>query len=226
VSRVTEAAAFFFNCSPAHARTHTHTHTNDHRYTNAYNRVNLDDDIDDDVPSMAASLAFQNARDAYDNLVRDMLVVWDGVVGVAVGLWIVLRSFHQNALDHLHAETRFAATVAHHDEWRLTRWRAWNEHFRLLKSRGEAFDEVAKPLEPYIFVFALFAAPAFVMSTPFCQDRSGASTVGTDGGNYAGDGTTNFTYVITHLLIVSPLSLTQIHSDTTPLYVSQASFTL
>ena len=82
-----------------------------------------------------------------------------------------------------------------HDEWRLTRWRAWNEHFRLLRVRREAFNELAKPLEPYIFVFALFAAPAFVMSTPFCQDRSGANTVGTDGGNYAGDGTTNFTYV-------------------------------
>jgi hypothetical protein len=175
--------------------------------------VSLDDDIDDDVPSMAASLAFQNARDAYDNLVRDMLVVWDGVVGVAVGLWILLRSLHEKALNRLHTEVQFAETAEQNDEWRLTRWRAWDEHIRLLRARREVFNEVAKPLEPYIFVFALFAAPAFVMSTSFCQDRSGAITVGTDGGNYAGDGTTNYTYVITYLLVMSPFSLTWIRSD-------------
>jgi hypothetical protein len=189
--------------------------------------VSLDDDIDDDVPSMAASLAFQNARDAYDNLVRDMLMVWDGVVGVAVGLWILLWSFHEKAVNRLHTEVQFAETAEQNDEWRLTRWRAWDEHIRLLRARREAFNEVAKPLEPYIFVFALFAAPAFVMSTSFCQDRSGANTVGTDGGNYAGDGTTNYTYVIIYLWVMSPFSLTWILSDATQAFVCfMTSFTL
>lgn len=33
---------------------------------------------------------------------------------------------------------------------------------------------MAKPLEPYILVFIAFAAPAFVMSTEYCQNHSGA----------------------------------------------------
>ena len=35
--------------------------------------------------------------------------------------------------------------------------------------------DVAQPLEPYIAVFVVFAAPAFVMSTSFCQTGSGAA---------------------------------------------------
>jgi hypothetical protein len=46
--------------------------------------------------------------------------------------------------------------------------------------RREAFNAVAKPLEPYIFVFVMFTAPAFIMSTPFCQNHSGASTTTTE----------------------------------------------
>jgi hypothetical protein len=170
--------------------------TESEAYTNAYTRVRLDDDLDDSAPSIAASLAFQNARNAYDNLVRNMLVAWDSFVGVAVGMWVVLRVLHRRALLSLRTEATAAANAEAADVWRDLRRSVWGARRRLLEARQEAFNEVAKPLEPYIIVFVLFAAPAFVMSTPFCQEHSGASTPGDEGaaGHLGGDEGTDFTY--------------------------------
>jgi hypothetical protein len=63
-----------------------------------------------------------------------------------------------------------------------------------LEARRDAFNEVAKPLEPYIAVFVVFAAPALVMSTSFCQIHSGASAA--TGGSAAGNAgnLADFTY--------------------------------
>lgn len=36
-----------------------------------------------------------------------------------------------------------------------------------------SYDEVARPLEPYVAVFAFFGIPAIIMATDFCQARSG-----------------------------------------------------
>jgi hypothetical protein len=103
-----------------------------------------------------------------------MLVAWDAVVGVAVGLWIVLRAVHLHALLALRNEAAAAARAEVSDVWIDTRRSTWEARRGLLEARREAFNEVAKPLEPYIFVFVAFAAPAFVMSTTFCQNHSGA----------------------------------------------------
>jgi hypothetical protein len=170
--------------------------TESEAYTNAFNHASVNDDHDDVSPSIAASLAFQNARNAYDNLVRDMLVAWDSVVGAAVGMWVVLRVLHRRALQALRTEATAAANAEAADVWRDLRRSVWGARRRLLEARQEAFNEVAKPLEPYIFVFALFAAPAFVMSTPICQEHSGASAAGGEGaaGNIGGDEFTDFTY--------------------------------
>jgi hypothetical protein len=90
-------------------------------YTNAYNHASPNDDLDDDEPSLHASSRYMSARDAYDNLVRDMLVVWDVVVAVAVGLWIALRALHQHALRALRTEAAAAARAEANDEWAETR---------------------------------------------------------------------------------------------------------
>jgi hypothetical protein len=68
---------------------------------------------------------------------------------------------------------------------------AWDERRQLLEARHEAFNEVAKPLEPYIAVFVVFAAPAIVMSTTTCQSHSGASAVADTTTN---SGSTDLTY--------------------------------
>ena len=142
-------------------------------YTDAYNHANANDDLDDLEPSADAPSKFQSGRDRYDNLVRNMLVARDDVVVVAVAMWIVLRAVHLHALRALRIE---AAAVVHakaSDVWRKP-WRStWKARRRILEARREAFNEVAKPLEPYIFVFAVFAAPAFVMSTAFCTIKCG-----------------------------------------------------
>jgi hypothetical protein len=183
------------------------TNTHDPRYTvrtenkaysNAYDHPIANDDLDDDGPSAAASSNFQRGRDAYDNLVRHMLVAWDVLVGVAVGLWVVLRALHLHALRTLRVKAATATQAQASDVWVDTRWSAWDVRRRLLEAREEAFNEVAKPLEPYIFVFVIFAAPALVMSTTFCQTHSGVSAVrgaGAAGGAGGGDGgSSDFTY--------------------------------
>jgi hypothetical protein len=145
------------------------------RYANAYDHASPSDDLDDFQPFSTASVEFQSGRTQYDKLVRDMLVVWDGVVGVAVGLWVALRISHVRALRALRFEVDVAARAEGLDTWRDTRQSAWSARRALLEAQREAFNEVAKPLEPYVFVFVVFAAPAFVMSTSFCQKHSGAS---------------------------------------------------
>jgi serine/threonine protein kinase len=159
---------------------------------NSFNHASANDDFDDDSPSTPASLVFQNGRDEYDNLVRNMLVAWDAVVGVAVGMWVALRMLYILSLRALRTEAVAAARAEANDEWRDTRRGAWEARRRLLEARREAFNEVARPLEPYIAVFVVFAAPAFVMSTRFCQNHSGANAViGADDG---GVGSLSYTY--------------------------------
>eukprot|EP00041_Stephanoeca_diplocostata_P012249 m.205328 g.205328 ORF g.205328 m.205328 type:complete len:126 (+) comp18872_c0_seq2:1654-2031(+) len=43
---------------------------------------------------------------------------------------------------------------------------------KMFSLRRDAFDEIARPLEPHVFVFVLFAVPAVVMTTDYCQDRT------------------------------------------------------
>jgi hypothetical protein len=157
------------------------TSTMNEGFTNAYNHANVNDDLDDSEPYITATSNFQRARDEYDDLVKHMLVAWDVLAGLAIGLWIVLRVAHQRALRELRAEAASAAHAEAVDVWVDTRRSAWEARRRLLEARREAFNDVVKPLELYIVVFVLFAAPAIVMSTTYCQNHSGASYASTAG---------------------------------------------
>lgn len=122
-----------------------------------------------------------------------MLLVWDVLVGLAVGLWAVLRILHVRALRLLGNEAAAATHAEATDVWIDTRRSVWEAKRRFLELQREAFTEVAKPLEPYIAVFVVFAAPAFVMSTSFCQRHSGASAASAAVVLSVG-GSTNVTY--------------------------------
>jgi hypothetical protein len=185
-------AVFYTLCAHINANGYNES-TESVAYTNAFNHASANDDLDDDASSVAASSTFKSQRDAYDNLVRDMLVAWDCVVGVAVAMWIVLRVLHWHALRLLRSEAIAASLAEEADVWVDTRRSAWEARRRYLELRREAFTEVAKPLEPYIFVFVMFAAPAFVMSTPFCQSHSGATSAVGGSGSLI-DAFTDFTY--------------------------------
>jgi hypothetical protein len=186
-------AVFYARCASINADGYT-LGMESEAYTNAFNHASPNDDLDDDEPSADASATFQRARDAYDSLVRDMLVAWDVLVSVAVGLWVVLRVVHRRALRDLRTETAEAARCEAVDGWADTRRSAWEARRRYLEAHRCAFNEVAKPLEPYIAVFVLFGAPAFVMSTRYCQNHSGANAA--DGMGVEGNigGSTHFSY--------------------------------
>ena len=47
---------------------------------------------------------------------------------------------------------------------------------RVVLMARDAYEEVAKPLEPYVVVFVLFAVPAAVMATDYCVDHSSAQS--------------------------------------------------
>jgi len=109
-------------------------------------------------------------------------------------MWIVLWVQHRRLLQALRIESATIARAEADDTWISTRRSTWRARHRLLEARQDAFNEVAKPLEPYIAIFVLFAAPAFVMSTPFCQNHSGAIVVSSAGNTAVDSGAANFTY--------------------------------
>jgi hypothetical protein len=164
-------AVLYAMCSRINANGYN-TITEDEAITGAYEHLGDQDDLDDH-PVYAAYLQYGAGRNSYDSLVRNMLVAWDLIVGVAVVLWIALRVLHLHVLRALRSEVAAMARAESNDEWRDTRRSAWEARRLLVKVRGDAFAEVAKPLEPYIFVFVVFSVPAIVMSTAFCQSHSG-----------------------------------------------------
>ena len=174
VVAVVAFAVFFTLCANINADGYDAS-TENEVYTNANNHARVNDDLDDDEPSAAAALLFQTGRDRYDSLVRCMLVAWDVLVGVAVALWVVLRIMYRATLRELRADAAEAARAEASDAWADTRRSEWEARRELLEARREVFGDVAKPLEPYIAVFVAFVTPALVMSTSFCQNRSGAT---------------------------------------------------
>jgi hypothetical protein len=181
-------AVFYTMCAKINADGYN-TMTESEEYTNSYNHVSPNDDLDDNEPSIAASVHFKRGRDDYDKLVRDMLIAWSVLGGVVIFLWAVLRMLYRHALRELQIEAAATARAEAADVWVKTRRSAWEARRCLLEARREAFNEVAKPLEPYIAVFVIFFAPAFVMSTSFCRDNSGSSAGGTSS-TVGGSGTT------------------------------------
>ena len=52
---------------------------------------------------------------------------------------------------------------------------------RLLELIKEGYDEIARPLEPFVVIFIFFGVPACVMATDFCQESSQVK----ENGNFA-----------------------------------------
>jgi hypothetical protein len=192
-------AVFYALCADINADGYNKS-AEDEEYANAFDHGSVNDDIDDYMPSMAASSKFRTGRAEYVDLIRDMLEVWDAFAGMTMGLWAVLRVLYWHALRALRTEATAVARAEASDTWISTRRSAWETRRRLLEARREAFNDVAKPLEPYIAVFVLFAVPTFLMSTSFCLTHSGARAGGNSGTVVGGEGlltgrvTTDVTY--------------------------------
>ena len=184
---------FYALCSKINADGYN-SDTENEAYTNVYDHASTNDDLDDDQPSVAASVEFQSAREKYDELMRNMLLAWDVFAGLTILLWITLRLLHRHAQHTLDNEALMTSQAEVQDVWADTRRSVWKARRNFLNARREAFAEVAKPLEPYIAVFVLFAVPAFVMSTAFCENSSGASAANDRSVASANEYTTDISY--------------------------------
>lgn len=140
--------------------------------------LSISDDIDDDPFANGAvtSAQFDSARSDYDELLQIMLQVWNGLLAIAILLWIQLRVRYHLALRQWHAESTELREAEESDEWRVTRGSAWAAQELLHDIVKEGYREVTKPLEAYLLVFVLFGIPAATMSSNFCAIRSRSTT--------------------------------------------------
>ena len=166
--------------------------TESEAFSNSFSHVSVSDDHDDGTPYVSAQARFRSGRDQYDKLVQNMLIAWDILVGCAIVLWLVLRLMHHRVVNAFRTQAKAVARAEANDIWVDTRRSAWAARRRLLQEQQKGFAEVAKPLEPYIAVFVVFAVPAFVMSTTFCQNNSRESNVAPTTNSFAGS--THITY--------------------------------
>lgn len=192
VIAVTAFAAFYVMCASINAAGYN-IETENEAFTNSYDHSSMDDDMDDSFPATEASTRFLNARNDYDNLVREMLLGWNVVVCVAVILWCLLRLTHKLVVWELLARKKAMERLEATDVWVNTRQSTWRAKYRLMEARREAFADLAKPLELYMAVFVLFYAPAIVMATSYCQRHSAADAVGASSATQLVD--QSFTYV-------------------------------
>ena len=140
--------------------------------TNSYSRLSIDDDIDDADPGSIAAQRFQSSRTEYDSLVQGMLLVWVVFLGVAILLWLCLRWMFatmstQWRLLLVEAEDEWDRDLCSPDYDGVRRTKR-----RLLELTKEHYDDLARPMVPFVAVFVIFGIPACVMATNYCKDES------------------------------------------------------
>jgi hypothetical protein len=140
--------------------------------------IRFDDDQNDFVPGQSASRQFDSARGQFDTLEQTMLRIWLGLLGLAIAIWLGLR-WQFTRLSSAWRQMRIDAEA----DWDRDLWAQGSEGERQMKKRlldmvKDGFEEVARPLEPFVAVFVLWGVPAMMMATDFCQYQSGA-TAGT-----------------------------------------------
>lgn len=167
--------------------------TQEEAASGAISHIGANDDLDDDGwPVVSKAMRdFSSARNSYDDLLRWMLLVWDGFLGVALLMWLGLRIAYHRAVRSWRAHVRSESSAEAADDWALTRQSIWNTRRERMHAEREEYLAISKPLVPYVLVFLLFAPPAILMSTSYCQHQS--STTESINGPM-NEGATLFTY--------------------------------
>eukprot|EP00035_Acanthoeca_spectabilis_P002220 m.86004 g.86004 ORF g.86004 m.86004 type:complete len:786 (+) comp11433_c0_seq1:411-2768(+) len=132
------------------------------------------DDGNDDVSSAPAQDRFESARLRYDSLLQVMLLAYMGFLGVAIVLWIFLRWQFSRLVEAWRHRVVDAEKEWARDLWDPQSQGVLRTRQMLLLMAKEAYEEVAKPLEPFVFIFVLFGIPAAVMASSYCEKHSGA----------------------------------------------------
>eukprot|EP00040_Diaphanoeca_grandis_P035955 m.227430 g.227430 ORF g.227430 m.227430 type:complete len:1154 (-) comp33520_c1_seq1:83-3544(-) len=108
----------------------------------------------------------RRAETKYDDLVTNMIQTWLVLLLLMFMLWGYQRFlFARMHREMLIARDRVTVEVS-------TQHFQGNHKLTLLELQLAGWTEVAKPLEPYVAVFILFAIPATVMGTDTCESDS------------------------------------------------------
>eukprot|EP00037_Helgoeca_nana_P026854 m.304884 g.304884 ORF g.304884 m.304884 type:complete len:747 (-) comp27334_c0_seq2:1511-3751(-) len=162
-------AAFYLRCAEINGQGYNEA-TQTEAQGNEYVHVSTTDDFDDDFPGIAASKRFDAGRDAFDRLIQETLLIWDGLLGVAVLLWVGLRWTHTQMAAGWRRMVVAEAKEEAQDEWADTRRSGWRARRTLLEVQREVGVEIASPLEPFVVVFLVFSVP--VRSWPSSAPRT------------------------------------------------------
>ena len=144
----------------------------------AQNHAHSMDDLDDDEAGSNAALRFASAQSEYDHVLQSMLQMWLGFLGLAIVMWIALRLTLRAKLSKWRVILAERQEEWSRDLWAPTQKNEVINRRRIVDLMREGYEEVARPLEPYVLVFLLFGVPAVVMATDFCRNHSNAEAGG------------------------------------------------
>jgi hypothetical protein len=106
-----------------------------------------------------------------------MLTAWMCFLGAIVAMWLYLRVLFVRLLREWREHLAVKEAEWNRDLWAPSQKAERDNKLRVLLMARDAHEEVAKPLDPYVFVFVLFAIPAAVMTTDYCADHSSAKYI-------------------------------------------------
>jgi len=144
-----------------------------------YNYLNADDDQDETNPGLVAGARFAAAQARYDRLLQTMLQAWLTILGLAIVLWAWMRVLFARIVAAWKRRLAENESQWDRDLWHESQQQERQVKFRVLTASREAYDEVARPLEPFVFIFVLFGIPAAVMATEYCHRNSVADATST-----------------------------------------------
>eukprot|EP00040_Diaphanoeca_grandis_P024104 m.132127 g.132127 ORF g.132127 m.132127 type:complete len:466 (+) comp29591_c0_seq2:331-1728(+) len=108
----------------------------------------------------------------YALFVSQLIRGWLGLFSIMIGLWLVMRF---GVLRPLRRSWNTAYATSS-QQWRRDYWDEGNPTLeikeKLMRMQQQNFEEVAKPLELYLWVFITFFPPAVVLATKYCADHS------------------------------------------------------
>lgn len=107
--------------------------------------------------------------------VKQFVQVWIGLFAIMLVLWLVQgHIFRQLKRQWASANQENEEDIAR-DLWNTSDpyVQAQRKNKRqLMELMATAYDEVVRPLEPYVYAFVVFAIPAIIMSTDWCAGAS------------------------------------------------------
>jgi hypothetical protein len=95
-----------------------------------------------------------------------MIEVWTAFIGLAIVLWLYLRWTFTRVIRNWRGVVEATLEEQAADEWANTRRGHWHARWELIEMQRVAYEDVARPLEPYVAIFVLFSAPVSSQRPP------------------------------------------------------------